>query len=179
MDEQEFKEIVEKIINGKKDEFSKIIQSFQKKIFQIAMGFFRNREEAMDLTQEALIKIFQNLNKWKHNKSFSAWVFTITNNLCIDRYRKIKKEKIDASKIYEKILPGNEYLDSTIKIEKALDNLPPKEKMLISMKYFNDMKLMEISEVLNISLGTTKSILHRGIKKIRKYVFSSEESGNE
>jgi RNA polymerase sigma factor (sigma-70 family) len=144
-------------------------------LYPMIWHFFRIRlndlEDTKDLTQNACIRIMQNIDKYDSRKAgFSTWVYKIIQNMLIDFFRKktIKYENIDLN-----LLEGTESpSDNIIKKEecdelaKALKNLTKREKEVFELRYFFNMRNKEIAVSLEMQEKTVSSLMHRAIKKI-------------
>ncbi len=130
-----------------------------------------NREDAEELTQDVFLKIYYNLNTYNSSKNFLAWALKLTKNLCIDFYRKRRKEnnfktgfseflfKIPSKEnIEEKILNKEKYL----KILELLNELPEEQAFMILLKDLFDFSYEDLQEIFNLPEGTIKSKLFRG-----------------
>lgn len=175
-------ELVSRIQDGDKEAFGELVGRYQKKIFIFAYGFFPNRDDAMEIVQETFMRIFAKIGSYHPQQPFSGWVFRLTHNICIDTYRKFaKKNALENSiaDVAEKqlIVLGNSHqeLESrqmSAAIERASESLSVKQKSVFILKYRQGMKLQQVAEIMNVSLGTVKTLHHRALQKIRKEVGS-------
>lgn len=168
------KELVNKSKNGDMDAFSELIASYEKKIYNIALRMIGNREDAYDIAQEVCIKIYKNINSFKENSSFNTWVYRITSNVCIDEIRK-RKDTIpftivkDSSTEFEMPIESPNNLPEDIierkekieEIKKCIMELSPEYRIMIILRDVRGHSYEEISDILNLNLGTVKSRLSR------------------
>ena len=179
--------LVSRIQEGEKEAFAELVRLFQKKIFVFAYGFFPNREDALEIVQETFMRIFAKIDGYRPQQSLSGWIYRLTHNLCIDYHRKFAKKKAlerSFADVPEKhlaaadnFLEGLEFRQRSAAIERAAENLSVKQRSVFSLKYGGGMKLQQVAEVMNISLGTVKTLHHRALRRIRKEVAS--DSGGE
>ena len=179
--------LVSRIQGGEKEAFAELVRLYQKKIFVFAYGFFPNREDALEIVQETFMRIFAKIDGYRPQQSLAGWIYRLTHNLCIDYHRKFAKKKVlerSFADVPEKHLAvadnSLEDLESrrrSAAIEQAAENLSLKQRSVFSLKYGGGMKLQQVAEVMNISLGTVKTLHHRALRKIRKEVAS--DSGGE
>jgi len=169
--------LIEKSSKGDVGSFEELIQPYQKKAFNIAYRMLGNVEDASDVTQEALIKIYKSLDKYQGKSSFSTWVYSIVNNTCIDYIRKNKKgnvvyldQEIQAKdRSYKMELSDEmntpEYLfekQETQKIvQDAINQLNVDHREIIVLRDINGFSYQEIATMLNCSEGTVKSRINR------------------
>jgi RNA polymerase sigma-70 factor, ECF subfamily len=171
------------VLKGDQDAFGEIVELYKDKVFQISYRMLGNRHEAEDIAQEAFIRAFININSFNIDLKFSTWLFRIATNLCIDRIRKKKPDYYldaevagtDGLTMYSQIpsktdMPEKEVesLELEETIQREILKLPEKYRSVIVLKYIEDLSLIEISEILNLPIGTVKTRIHRGREALRK-----------
>jgi len=181
--------LVSRIKGGEKEAFSELVGLYQKKIFVFAYGFFPNREDALEIVQETFMRIFAKIDGYQPNHSLSGWIYRLTHNICIDYYRKFTKKNAlenNFADVPEKQLAVVEDCHGLLEsrqmsaaIDRAAENLSAKQKSVFSLKYRQGMKLQQVAEVMNVSLGTVKTLHHRALHKIRKQVGAGARGENE
>ncbi|WHX25391.1 RNA polymerase sigma factor SigW [Virgibacillus halodenitrificans] len=178
--------IRDKIIEVKKGDqsaFEDVVNYFQHKIYQHCLRMLGNAHEAEDIAQEAFIRAYINIESFDEQRKFSTWLYRIATNLTIDRIRKRKPDFYLDSKIkgtdgldmYSQLpdqgkLPGEEVESLELKryIHHEISELPPKYRSVITLRYLEEFSLQEISEILDIPLGTVKTRIHRAREALRK-----------
>jgi len=181
--------LVSRIQGGEKEAFGELVGLYQKKIFVFAYGFFPNREDALEIVQETFMRIFAKIDGYQQNHSFSGWIYRLTHNICIDYYRKFAKKNAlenNFADVPEKQLAVAadchgllESRQMSAAIERAAENLSAKQKSVFTLKYRQGMKLQQVAEVMNVSLGTVKTLHHRALIKIRNEVGAGVRGENE
>jgi len=166
-----------------KERIKEVVELYKDKVYQLSFRMLGNRHEAEDIAQEAFIRAFVNIQSFNINLKFSTWIYRIATNLCIDRIRKKKPDYyLDAEvagteglTMYSHIpstapLPEDdvESLELQESIQKEISKLPEKYRSVIVLKYIEELSLNEISEILDIPLGTVKTRIHRGREALRK-----------
>lgn len=167
---------------GNQPAFTQLIQLHQKHVFRLAFGFFHDKDDAMEIVQETFIRVYRKLDDFGENDAplFGRWVNRIAHNLCIDYYRKFKKQKVNPKEIFdfetdsrtistrhEDHLDIQSFKDS---LEKSIDKLPKRQKSIFILKHFSGLKHHEISDTLDISVGTIKSLYHRSVQQLKKHL---------
>ena len=162
------------IHNAKKNKksFMKLINSIKTDLYRIAKSKLNNEEDVNDILQDTIIDIYTQLNNLKKNEYFKTWAIKILINNCNDKLR----EKYQINN-YNKIIN----LDDSISDDEIFDIvytdfnyktlmglLSENEKIIFALYYEEDLKIKEISEILNLKENTIKSIIRRGKQKIRK-----------
>ena len=177
------KKRIKQVLKGDRNAFGEIVELYKDKVFQLSFRMLGNRHEAEDIAQEAFIRAFVNIQSFNMNLKFSTWLYRIATNLCIDRIRKKKPDYyLDAevagaegltmySQIPSKLrLPEEdvESLELHDTIQNEIMKLPEKYRSVIILKYIEELSLKEISEILDMPLGTVKTRIHRGREALRK-----------
>lgn len=171
--------------NGKYESFNYIYKEYYTKIFILCKSILKNEEDARDATQETFLKVYKNIAGLKDIDKFNGWIKKIAINQCIMLIRKNKKinDKYYLDNEEKAFMLKDEFnLEENI-IEKEkkeiileiIDRLSDKKKIVITLFYFNELKINEIAEVLNISEGTVKSRLNSAKKNLVKYINEYEE----
>lgn len=177
------KKRIKQVLKGDQNAFGDIIEIYKDKVFQICFRMLGNRHEAEDIAQEAFIRAYVNISRFNIELKFSTWLFRIATNLCIDRIRKKKPDYYldaevpgtDGLNMYSQIssntrLPEEdvERLELQALIQSEISKLPEKYRSVIVLKYIEELSLNEISEILELPLGTVKTRIHRGREALRK-----------
>ena len=179
MDLNEEKELVKR---AKKDPeaFGKLYDQYYSQIFGYILKRVANLEIAQDVCSETFLKALKNLWKfrWK-NISFSFWLYRIANNEISNFFRKRKHKLVSLEKILEPIdgsNPGIELIEAEdrlkmhrdfLKIQEKISELEIKYQEVITLRFFEKKQIKEIAEILGKKEGTVKSLLHRGLEKLR------------
>lgn len=174
---------IKQVLKGDQDAFAEVIEIYKDKVFQICFRMLGNRHEAEDISQEAFIRAYVNIHTFNQKRKFSTWLYRIATNLCIDRIRKKKPDYyLDAEvrgteglTMYSQVaaegqLPEEEIeeMELQAEIQRQILKLPDKYRSVIVLKYIEELSLQEISEILDLPLGTVKTRIHRGREALRK-----------
>jgi RNA polymerase sigma-70 factor, ECF subfamily len=177
------KKRIKQVLKGDQDAYAEIVEIFKDKIFQLCYRMLGNRHEAEDMAQEAFIRAYVNITSFNINLKFSTWLYRIATNLCIDRIRKKKPDYYldaevagtDGLTMYSQVpadtaLPEDEVESIELQdtIQKEISKLPEKYRTVIVLKYIEELSLNEISEILDMPLGTVKTRIHRGREALRQ-----------
>ncbi|TYS57312.1 RNA polymerase sigma factor SigW [Sutcliffiella horikoshii] len=174
---------IKQIKKGDQNAFAEIVELFKDKIYQLVYRMIGNSHEAEDIAQEAFIRAYININSFDVNRKFSTWLYRIATNLTIDRIRKKKPDYyLDAEvagteglTMYSQVaadiaLPEEEVetMELQGEIQRQILKLPDKYRSVIVLKYIDELSLIEISEILEIPVGTVKTRIHRGREALRQ-----------
>ena len=167
--------IINQILEGDTNAFSVLVDNYKDLVFTLAMRMVKNREEAEEVSQDTFIKVYKSLNKFKGNSKFSTWIYRVAYNTCLDRLKKIKREynvvAIDEFtehqvKTLDNALDQMEAQEHKQKIQECLQLLPSDDSFLLTLYYFEDQSLEEISKVVGITANNVKVKLFRSRKKL-------------
>jgi RNA polymerase sigma-70 factor, ECF subfamily len=176
------KKRIKQVLKGDQSAYGEIVEIYKDKVFQLCYRILGNRHEAEDMAQEAFIRAYVNISSFNIDLKFSTWLYRIATNLCIDRIRKKKPDYYldaevsgtDGLTMYSQvasdtILPEDEVesLELQETIQREITKLPEKYRSVIVLKYIEELSLNEISEILDIPLGTVKTRIHRGREALR------------
>lgn len=139
----------------------------QESAYRLAYSHVRNKEDALDIVQDAIHKAFMHLENLQNTSSIKSWFLRIVVTTSLDFLRKQKRIQIMDEENLEVVLPSSQdsYID--LDLERSLDELPEKYRVLIILRFFEDMKIEEIAEVLNENLSTVKTRLYQGLRMLR------------
>ena len=174
---------IKQVLKGDQNAFSDIVSLYQHKLYQICYRMLGNKQEAEDISQEAFVRAYINLHSFDQKRKFSTWLYRIATNLCIDRIRKKKPDYyLDAEiagteglDMYSQLSSNDQLPDDVVeqmelqdRIQYEISRLPDKYRSVIVLKYIEELSLQEISEILDMPLGTVKTRIHRGREALRK-----------
>lgn len=169
--------LVEMAKNGDNKAYERLLKKYRKSVYYMLLKMVNNADDAEDLTQEAFAKAFNSLHKFDPKYAFSTWLFRIATNNCIDFIRKKRVQTISIDNPYESdegdtmsfdirdpdLNPNEVMLKNQRKeyIQMAVDKLPEKYKILVELRYFQELSYEEVAEELELPLGTVKAQLFR------------------
>ena len=167
---------------AEKEQFNDIYNRHYNKVFRLCKGYFcGDTTLASDATQEIFIKVWEKLDTFRNDSSISTWIYRIATNESITFLNKKKlKNNIsldDVSGELAETLASSSYFDGDKiqrKLQEAILTLPEKQRIIFNMKYFDDMKYDEISEVLGTSVGALKASFHIAVKKIESILINQD-----
>lgn len=146
--------------------------------YRLAYSYVKNQEDALDIVQESIKKALTSLNKMKDPNSMKSWFYKIVVRTAIDFLRKQKKLTLADDETIDFLSKGKEDIYKDIDLHKALDKLPIPYKTVIILRFFEDLKLEEIGEILEENINTVKTRLYKGLKLLR-ITITEEELINE
>lgn len=165
-------------VEGKRNyAFNLIVRKFQERLYWHIRKIVIKHDDADDVIQNTFIKAYQGLDKFREDASLFTWLYRIATNESISFLKKQKniyslplgeyQDHLEAN------LAGDGYTDGEdiqFKLQQAVLRLPEKQRLVFNMKYFDDLKYEEMSQILNTSVGALKASYHHAVKKIQKYI---------
>jgi RNA polymerase sigma-70 factor, ECF subfamily len=165
--------------------FEQLVQKYDRKVFSIASLYVQSAEDAKDIYQEVFVRVFKGLGKFEFRSEFSTWLYRITTNVCLTHRTKSKKhshasldEGHDEDEGHESRL-GDTVVDEqstdqvmvnaeiSENVERALNALSPRQKMVFTLRHYEGHKLKEIAAIMNCTEGTVKKYLFTATERMR------------
>jgi len=157
--------------------FKLLVKDYHQRVYWQIRRMVLIHEDADDIAQNVFIKIYQNLNSFKNESKLSTWIFRITYNETINFIHKNAKEQNvsfeDYSMNIADDLSTEEYYtgdEIELKLQKAIASLPEKQRVVFMMKYYDEMKYEQISEISGTSVGALKASYHHAVAKIKEFL---------
>jgi len=176
-------ELVNEFKNGNTSAFDEIVKRYQRKVYTLARRILGNHEDADDIAQEVFIKLFYSLNDFKGESSLFTWIYRITVNECKSFLRKKKIKEFVQDEVANLLkfgqTPDQELFEKEERnlIERAVEKLPTKQRMIFVMRFFEDLDYQEIAKILNKPIGTLKANYFHAVKKIQKFIKDELQGG--
>jgi RNA polymerase sigma-70 factor (ECF subfamily) len=162
---------------SKESAFELIIKKYEQKLYWLIRRYVNDHNDADDIMQEVFIKIWKGLVNFREDSQLYTWMFRIASNECVNFHRKQKKhahlpideanEQEFVNKVGDNPMDGHQIQQ---KFQMAIDTLPEKQKMVFHLRYYQEMKYEEMSQLLGTSVGALKASFHIAIKKIEFYL---------
>ncbi len=182
--------LIERAQGGDREAFEELVHRYDRDVLRIALNILHKTEDARDVYQEAFIKIYKNLNRFRFECSFYTWMYRVVTNVCMDHLRRRSSRPEDqapevaansqgdapstdffdrqreerASSDPERLMMGVEIGQ---RLSAALELLTPRERMVFEMKHYQGLKLRAIGDALGTSEETVKNSLFRATRKLR------------
>jgi RNA polymerase sigma-70 factor, ECF subfamily len=159
--------LVQKAKTGNDEAFEQLISSVRYKLYRTAYSYVRNEQDALDIYQETIYKAYTSLKTLKKPECFQSWIIKILVFKSIDFIRKESRHfTTDDEKIFDELI-SNDYIAHTMDLSEAFKFLDPKCKTIILLRYYHDLSIKEIANIMNYPEGTVKSHLNRAKKELR------------
>ena len=189
--------LIAKARDGDKIAFEKLVKKYYGRIMSYIYGMTRNRETALDYTQEVFLKAYRNIGRFKGTSSFYTWVYRIATNYSIDQFRKKKSRIDDRAEFRDELKQKNENFSeyrfqagsmrnpfkslSNVELRdvlfKVIESLPPKQRDVLVFREIDGLAYEEIARAVDCNIGTVMSRLFHARKKAQKLLKKYLEGG--
>ena len=160
--------------------FNLVLSKYQKRIYWHIRKMVIDHDEADDITQDTFVKVWHSLENFRSDSQLFTWLYKIATNECLAFLNKKRRrffipmhdveKELEAKLDSSSLISGDEI---QMKLQKALLKLPEKQRLVFNMKYFDEMKYEQISEIVGTSVGALKASYHLAVKKIEEYIKSN------
>lgn len=179
MDETELLLLLEKDVNSG---FRLLVKRYSQPIYWHIRKIVYSHADADDITQNVFIKVFQNLSGFKRNSSLKTWIYKIATNESLNFINSAaQKKNIRSDELVIQLssqLKDDNFFDGDeiqFKLQQAIAELPEKQRIVFNMKYFDNIKYEDMSEILETSVGALKSSYHHASKKVEQFLLANIE----
>lgn len=180
--------LVESVQAGDSASFEKLVMANQTRVYNLALRIVGSEEDAFDMSQEAFIRAYNSINNFRGDSRVSVWLYRLTTNVCLDFLRSKKRkpqislttfdDSDDEGKDFE--IPDERFSPETLAeknelraaVRRGLDALPEDFRIILMLREVEGLNYDEISDVLNIEVGTVKSRIFRSRKKLCEILMS-------
>jgi RNA polymerase sigma-70 factor, ECF subfamily len=171
--------------HGDANAFEQLVRSYDQSVLRMALNLLHSEEDARDVYQEAFLRVYRNLPRFRFDCSFSTWLYRIVTNLCLDQIRKRKVRKEESAAVttdsgevdrFRFVAEGRADVDPqrqlmsaevNARVQEVLGHLSPRERLVFEMRHFQGMRLRSIGEALGVSEEAAKNCLFRATQKMR------------
>ena len=167
--------LIQRVLDGDVQSFEEIVRNYNMMVYTLAYRVLKNREEAEELAQDVFLKVYQSLNNFNMKSKLSTWIYRITYNASINKY-KSRKRKIDTIGIDDSVefsisSSPDAHHDISLKEKRKIINdsilkLPETERIIVTLYYYEELSIKEIAEIVGISVNNVKIKLHRSRQKL-------------
>ncbi|MGM0901899.1 MAG: RNA polymerase sigma factor [Bacillota bacterium] len=170
---EEEQQWIKDVLSGNKQAYAHIINKYKNQVYATILRMTKDPYDAQDLVQEAFIKVYNQLEKYDGKGAFSSWLYRVAINHCMDEFRK-KRYKMKQVEIREDQITNPNHPEVVFmkkeknrQLEKLIRTLPEDERMIILLRYVNELSYIEIGELVGLPVSSVRNKLHRAKKKLR------------
>ena len=166
---------ITKVLAGDAQAYTFLVNKYKDMVFTLAIRMLRNKEEAEEVAQDAFVKAYTKLDKFKGDAKFSTWLYKVVYNTSLDRIKKLKKDALvvpienvteRSLQTIDNALEQMQDKERTAAIQECIALLPADESALLTLFYFDELSLKEIAKVTATSVNNLKVKLFRSRKKL-------------
>jgi len=177
---------IAKVLEGDVASFSYLVDRYQDMVYGLALKMLRNEEDAEEMAQDSFVKAYRSLASYRQQSKFSTWLYRITYNGCISLMRKRKLEvrsmdeqqlsDRDEARLNDQLMEMDKAMVEKL-LQEAMEKLPELEQVLITLYYYEEQKVEEISHITGLTESNVKVKIHRARKKMYDLLHQSYEEG--
>lgn len=157
--------------------FQQLVKTYQERLYWHIRKIVMNHDDADDILQNVYLKVWKNVDGFREDSSLFTWLFRIATNESLSHLQKQRRHAVvsmnEVSDYLADSLESDVYFDGDDiqkKLQQAIILLPEKQRLVFNMKYFDEIKYEEMSEILQTSVGALKASFHFAVKKIEEYL---------
>ena len=183
--------LVSDLKNGGEEAFRYLVDQYQDKVYNTCISFVKNPDDADDLTQEVFLEVYNSIHKFRLESKLSTWIYRISVNKSLEYLRKMKRKKrfgflfaidfernqrdnVELEFNHPGILAENK--EKAAILYRAIEKLPENQRIAFTLHKLEDLSYDQISEIMNKSLSSVESIMHRARLNLRKELFNYYKS---
>lgn len=178
-------ELIQGLRNGEEAAFKFLVETYQDRVYNTAIGIVQNAEDAEDVAQEVFIQVFRSIHSFKGESRLSTWIYRITATRALDLLRSRKSKKRFG--IVQRLLGDNnepdfeipdfhhpgvalDHKENAARLFRAIRQLPENQKTAFTLHKLEDLSYQEVSEIMGTTIGAVESLLHRAKQNLRKII---------
>jgi RNA polymerase sigma-70 factor (ECF subfamily) len=183
--------LVNDLKDGEEEAFRYLVDQYQDKVYNTCISFVKNPDDADDLTQEVFLEVYNSIHKFRLESKLSTWIYRISVNKSLEYLRKMKRKKrfgflfaidfernqrdnVELEFNHPGILAENK--EKAAILYRAIEKLPENQRIAFTLHKLEDLSYVQISEIMNKSLSSVESIMHRAKLNLRKELFNYYKS---
>ena len=172
--------LVDEVLGGRLDAFDELMKRYERIVFKVAWGFSRNRQDALDITQQVFLKAYRSLGAFRRDANLKTWLMRIAYNEGVSWVRDAGRTAARCDPLEdEHATPGSQEQqllarERDERLERELRKLNDRYRLAITLRYRQGLPIEEIAAVLQCTEGTTKSMLFRGVRALRQALGAAE-----
>ncbi|OUM97252.1 MAG: RNA polymerase subunit sigma [Paenibacillaceae bacterium ZCTH02-B3] len=175
-------DLVKAAQSGDREALVRLLREIEHQVYRTAYYLLNDEQDALDASQEALIRIYTNIGSYEEKAKFGTWVQRIVTNICIDRFRR-RRPSVSIEE-HELVFRARDDVESEVmgsftmrEIREAIGKLPDHHRTVVVLRYLQDFSYGEIAESLNLPLNTVKSYLFRARQQLQVLLQDCQKGG--
>jgi len=169
-------ELVKRAQKGDSAAYTELFQHYEEDLYRLAYVYLGNQEDALDVVQETAYRSYKSIMNLKEPRFFKTWLIKIAINCSMDVFRERKNEMEWKPEYLDAItITDDDDTPLSLSLKQLIDLLSIEEKQVILLKFYHDLTIREVVDIMDIPLGTGKTLLYRALKKLRKRLEEEED----
>lgn len=161
-----------RLADGDESAFNQVVEENSRKVYALCYRMLRDEEEAKDMTQEVFVRVYSKRHSFKGKSSIYTWIYRIAVNMCITHMKKHKApviplEDVEPFLAAREDTPSEDGFDLGRQVASALKSLPPKQRAVFSMRFYDKMAFKDIANVTGTTVGAAKANHHFALERLR------------
>ncbi|MGD9140408.1 MAG: RNA polymerase sigma factor [bacterium] len=174
-------ELSNRFAQGDETVFEEVVNRYSHKVYELCYRILRNEEEARDMAQEVFVRVYEKRGKFGGRSALYTWIYRIATNMCLTQLKKtrIQTVPLDAVEAVLEARPGDgdpDYGDLERAVAKAMVQLPPRQRAVFSMRFFDKMSVKEIAQATGTTTGAVKANFHHAVKHLKEMLGEGGQS---
>jgi RNA polymerase sigma-70 factor, ECF subfamily len=173
---------VEAAQRGESEAFDRLVERYQRQVYRLCYRYVNNHHDANDMTQEAFVKAFRALSRFRGDSGFATWLYRIAVNTCLNFKAAPKPEKEPLSDTMADLSPdASDQMETDERsrlVREAVTRLPEKQRATLILKVYHELSHQEVAEIVGASVGTVKANLFHALGNLRK-MLPADAAGRE
>lgn len=162
-------DVLRRARGGDDDAFAALVSDHESMVFSIAWHFFADRNRGEEIAQDVFLQLYRNLGKIESRAHLVFWLRQVTSRRCIDEVRRAGPRRISLDDAPElPVAPSVHDPLAARKLRESIEGLPPRQRMVVTLRYQEDLDPSEIGRIIGLPVNTIKSHLHRALLALRK-----------
>lgn len=161
--------LVRKAMHGSCDAFGELIHIYQDYLYRTAFVYMKNEDAALDVVQDCILKAYESIKNLRKPEYFKTWITRILIN-CANQYFNKNRRIIHSDIPQEAEAAADISIEERCDLYHAIDQLPERYRTVVILRYYNDLKISEIAEIMEIPEGSVKAYLYRAKRELRVYL---------
>ena len=175
------RELVQRYLAGDVLAFDELMTRHERSVYRLCFRFVKNRDDAMDLTQDVFIKAFENLAAFRGDARFKTWIYRVAVNHCINYLKKNSRDFVEVTDAIGSVKPSIHRTlleeERRVIVRGMMECLPPKQRAILELRMNENLSYEEIAAILDRSVSTIKSSVFFALAKLKKLVKQSALAG--
>jgi len=162
-----------RLAEGDDDAFTDVVHMYSRRVYALCYRVLRDEEEAKDMVQEVFLRVYSKRASFKSKSSLYTWIYRIALNMCFSYLKRQRARTVPFDEVEPMLAqressgPGRES-ELRAMVGRAMENLPPKQRAVFAMRFYDKMSFKDIAEAMGTSLGAAKANHHFAVEKLRQ-----------